>query len=134
RLSSATARSFAMSVTPLHATTPPPPAGNGATPASAPLDADQALRILDRRFDAFDTAAEGGEPDGRVSREDLQAVADHGTDPELVRAAEYLLSHPELRDALDVAGEGGDHDGLISRKDLTSHVVRTQPEGMPLLD
>src|SRR5690606_8760643 len=103
------------------------------TPAAQPMDEAGAIRVLNRDFGMFDTAAHGGEADRIVSRNDLRAVRDDpDATPEQRAAAEYLLTHAEAFDALDTAAEGGSTDGRISRKDVTA---RTLDEGtsMPLL-
>jgi hypothetical protein len=123
-----------MSVLPVASTsaTSAAPGSSGLT--ARPVSEAVALEVFNRRFGAFDTAAEGGEADGKVGREDLQAVVEHSDDQELVDAAAHLLENEALHRVLDTAGEGGDRDGLISAKDLTSHIVRSEPGAMPLLD
>ncbi|HEX2084012.1 MAG TPA: hypothetical protein VHF86_11095 [Xanthomonadaceae bacterium] len=123
-----------MSVQPVASSTVVAPTQGPFCLEPRPMTDAAALEIFNRRFGAFDTAAEGGEADGKVSREDLQAVVEHGADQDLVDAAAHLLEHDALHGALDTAGERGDRDGLISAKDLTSHIVRSEPGAMPLLD
>ncbi len=94
---------------------------------------DDALAVFNRRFSEFDTAAKHDDADGKVSREDLQAIVENSDDQELVDAANHLLETPDLRDGLDTTGEGGDQDGVISLKDLTSYMVRDQPSSLPSL-
>ncbi|WP_242111773.1 hypothetical protein [Luteimonas aquatica] len=107
-----------------------------AEPARVPprrITDDVALDVLNRRFGDFDTAAKGGDADGKISRGDLQAVVEHSRDQELVDAASHLLDTPDLRDRLDTAAKGGERDGVISAKDLTSYTVREQPSALPTL-
>ena len=124
-----------MSVTPLQSgAVPALPAGPGGLPPRPVTDA-QALEVLNRRFAEFDVGADpgGDTADGKVSRADLEAIRDNSADPELVDAASHLLENDGLLGELDTAGEGGYTDGIVSRKDLTSHIVRSQPDSMPLL-
>ncbi|HEY3141447.1 MAG TPA: hypothetical protein VGJ86_09965 [Acidimicrobiales bacterium] len=53
------------------------------------------LRIIQQNFDAYDTADDGGRPDGRVSMNDLKAMA-AGSGP-MAAAAQYLLDHEPQR-------------------------------------
>lgn len=95
-----------------------------------------ALSVLDRDFLVFDTAAEGGDGDDEVSREDIEAVArggtlDNGTrvTTEQQEAAQYLLDHDDVFARLDVADDGGGYgspDDTISRDDLNV-VLEQQP-------
>lgn len=80
------------------------------------------VRTLDNHFEVFDTAANGGNADHKVSREDLEAVANGSqyTD-EQREAARMLLDDPALFARLDTAEQGGGlytADGIISRGDV----------------
>lgn len=80
-----------------------------------------------RHFDTFDGAgADNHERDGRVARNDLEALAaDRHADPEARQAARHYLDDPESLRALDNAaaedktGEGDDH---IARADAEAHL------------
>lgn len=96
-------------------------------------DTEQAsMFIFAENFDTFDTAAEGGEPDGVVSQADIEAVAENASGeypPELVEFARYLLSQQNegLLDRLDKgAGVGGD-DGDISWQDVATVLSYEEP-------
>lgn len=58
-------------------------------------------------------------PDGKISKEDLDAVIT-GTQypPELRRAAFFLSMNPDLMGMLDTAAHGGNADGVISAEDI----------------
>lgn len=98
--------------------TAPPPSFAGAS----------AITVVNRDFGTFDTAAEGGKPDGSISEQDLQAVsqnklAETGGKPRQATvadqtAASYLLTHPEVLDALETADNGGMPGGKISSNDV----------------
>lgn len=85
---------------------------------------DDAVQTVIDEFDMFDTAGEGGDPDGRVSRADLEAVAnDPCASPEAQAAAQYLLDNEGLWDlaetAADVRGPMAT-DGRATKEDLQS--------------
>lgn len=85
------------------------------------------ITAFQRHFDVFDTAAHGGSTDGKVSREDIEAVAngDQYT-AEQRAAAQYLLDHPDQYALLDTGKEGGGlyaADGDISREDIDAVVA-----------
>lgn len=85
---------------------------------------ERATQVLDDGFDQFDTAAKGGTPDGKVSEEDLQAVAANAKNtytPEQQQAAQFLLDSKASRNFLDkAAGKGWGLDGVIGRDDVTA--------------
>lgn len=93
--------------------------GNGA-PADAQVRSS-ALQTLDKDFSVFDTAAHGGKGDGKISKHDLQKVAD---DPKYSAqqraAAKYLLKNGDFYTRLDTAKHGGTPDGTISRNDVNA--------------
>lgn len=80
-----------------------------------------------RHFDTFDTAAHGGGTDGKVSREDIEAVANGSQySAEQRAAAQYLLDHPDVYARLDTGKDGGglyEADGDITRGDLDAVVA-----------
>lgn len=81
-----------------------------------------AFTIVQRYFERFDIAAHGGEQDGKISRGDLQAVADNEDglySRQEVEAAEYLLLNGNDYWAADVAGQDSlVGDGVISSGDV----------------
>lgn len=85
---------------------------------------ERATQVLDEGFDQFDTAAKGGKPDGKVSEEDLQAVATNANNtytPEQQQAAQFFLDSRASRNFLDkAAGTGWGLDGVIGRDDVTA--------------
>ncbi len=83
---------------------------------------DTAVSVLLEHFDRLDTADDGGDPDGLVSRDDVEAVAADPTAPwELQAAARYLLDNPTLYTLVDSGADGGgpwSSDGDIKRADI----------------
>jgi len=88
---------------------------------------DTALAVLQAHFATLDTADEGGDPDDKVSRDDLEAAAgDEGLPPELRAAAQYLLDNPTLYGLVDTGDDGSGPvaaDGDITRSDLDEFLV-----------
>jgi len=88
---------------------------------SGPLGADTATGILRMYFDQLDTADDGGDADGIISTNDLEAAAEDPELPPAVQAAaRYLLDHPEILDELDTASAmpgTQDPNGRISQTD-----------------
>ncbi|HEY0230519.1 MAG TPA: hypothetical protein VGC55_04655 [Dokdonella sp.] len=89
------------------------------------MDIQSASKVLDRDFTAFDTAKQGdvSKADGRISREDLQAVArnDGGRfTGEQQETARFLLDSETSRSFFDVGASRGSVDGTISRDDLNA--------------
>lgn len=93
------------------------------------MDIKSATAVVDRDFSAFDTAkqADAGKADGKISREDLEAVSRNEGgrfSAEQQEAARFLLDSEASRAMLDVAGDsgflffGGKVDGIISRGDI----------------
>jgi hypothetical protein len=92
------------------------------------VSGESSLAILLAYFAEFDTAAHGGDADGIVSLEDLEAVTGRTGLPEHVRAAaRYLLDNPTLfglaetmHDSWDPNGADilGGGDGRISEEDI----------------
>ena len=98
-----------------------------------PMDEAGAIRVLNRDFGLFDTAADIGKSDQIVSRKDLRAMRDDPNATQEQRdAADYLLTHGQAFDGLDTAAEGGSTDGYISRKDVTACAIH-QGTPLPLL-
>lgn len=85
------------------------------------------VTAFQQHFDAFDTAAKGGSADGKVSREDIEAVANGSQyTAEQRAAARYLLDNPEAYAVLDTGRDGGGlyaADGIISRDDVEAVVA-----------
>lgn len=97
-----------------------------AAPAGGPTSqvdtGEEAIAVLDRDFDKFDTANEGGDPDGDVSDDDLRAVSENkggGFTQEQQDAARVLLDSTAYRSFADVGAGRGRVDGNISREDVT---------------
>lgn len=86
------------------------------------LAGDTAVAVLQAYFEMVDTAADGGDPDDNVSRDDLEAIAaDPNAPPELRAAAQYLLDNPTLYGLVDTGADDrgpGYADGDISRGDI----------------
>lgn len=81
----------------------------------------QAIAVLTGYLPIADTAADGGEPDQQVSRDDLQALLDDPNTPESVRsAASYLLADENevIFNAIDGAGDGGNANGILNLGNL----------------
>lgn len=85
-------------------------------------DIDPRIETFRIHFDVFDTAAYGGGRDGRVGREDIEAVANGSQySAEQRAAAQYLLDNPQEYVRLDTANQGGGlytADGDIAREDV----------------
>ncbi|MBK7862873.1 MAG: hypothetical protein IPJ65_30545 [Archangiaceae bacterium] len=76
------------------------------------------MDIISRYALEVDTAA-GIWPDGKISREDLEKIAnDYNRPPELRKACQFLMQNQDLFDMADVASEGGKVDGIMSFEDL----------------
>ncbi|MBA3281003.1 MAG: hypothetical protein H0U29_02110, partial [Acidimicrobiia bacterium] len=76
---------------------------------------DTAVNVLLSYFDDLDNADDGGDLDGKVSTNDLEAVANDPNAPfELQAAAQYLLDNPSLLTLVDT---GADSDGPTSADD-----------------
>lgn len=87
------------------------------------MDIKHATDVLDRSFQTFDTAKQGGgRGDGRISLDDLKTVAENknGTfTAEQQAAARFLLNSKAGRNFLDTAGrQAMGVDGIINRKDI----------------
>ena len=66
---------------------------------------ERATSILDKDFSAFDTAAVGGEGDGKIGQSDLKVVAentDQKYSDEQVAAAQFLLDSNASRNFLEL--------------------------------
>jgi len=89
-----------------------------------------ALDLLHRNFDDFDTAAHpGSEPDGFVSVDDLRAVRDNHANPELREAARILLDNDELRRELAHADLNSENS-QISRGDIRMFKFQHQHDNL----
>lgn len=87
-----------------------------------PMTGEEAIAVLDRDFDTFDTADRGGSTDGRVSEADLRAVADNSDGAftaEQQQAAQVLVDSQTYRSFVDVGAGNGNVDGTIGRDDVT---------------
>ncbi len=73
------------------------------------MSGEAALAIVSAYLAEFDTAAEGGDPDGDVSRDDLEAAAADTSLPQHLRdAAQHLLDSPHLFSLAAAVGDTGD--------------------------
>lgn len=85
---------------------------------------DSNVRAFEQHFNVFDTAAKGGNADGKVSRQDVEAVANGSQyTAEQRAAAQYLLDNPDIYALLDTGRDGGgwhSADGTISDKDVAA--------------
>lgn len=84
---------------------------------------ERATEVLDRDFNAYDTAKQGGQGDGKISQEDLRTVAENKDgkySDEQKAAAQLLLDSKAGRNFLDTANGKGCVDGTISREDVTA--------------
>jgi len=107
--------------------------GLGLVPMGAVGTGESAAQTLLDAFAALDTAAQGGEPDGVVSLEDLQAAAaDEGLSAQVRAAAQQMLDDPELFGLVQDMDEGatpGLRDGKIRAAALADFVgVRAATE------
>lgn len=102
---------------------------------------NDAVRVLWQRFDVIDGARQAVDSananvdsqalhdmardrkDGRISEDDLRAVAGHAgfTDEERA-AAQYLLDHPDVLDSIDGADTGGNVDDDIGRQAVVDFI------------
>lgn len=92
-----------------------------------------AIRVLYRNFDLFDTAKELGHDesdsaqvfqDQRISENDLSAVVEgDGFTQEQKEAAQYLLENDSLRDGIDGADDDGNVDGIIGRDGIYDFIA-----------
>jgi hypothetical protein len=92
-----------------------------------PMTGEEAIAVLERDFDTFDTAARGGSTDGRVSDDDLRAVAENADGrftEEQQQAAQVLVDSQAYRSFLDVGAGQGRVDGTIGRDDVDRAVER----------
>lgn len=79
----------------------------GGPPGS--MSGEAALAIVAAYLADFDTAAEGGDPDGDVSRADLEAAAADESLPQHLRdAAQHLVDSPHLFALTAAVGDTGD--------------------------
>lgn len=85
---------------------------------------DSNVHAFEQHFNVFDTAAKGGNADGKVSRQDIEAVANGSQyTPEQKAAAQYLLDNPDVYALLDTGRDGGGAyaaDGIISDQDMAT--------------
>lgn len=104
---------------------PSPQAPQPQTPQTPPMTIERATEVLDRDFDTYDTAKQGGgQGDGKISQDDLRTVAENKDgkySDEQKAAAQLLLDSKAGRNFLDTAnGKGLGVDGTISREDVTA--------------
>lgn len=104
---------------------PSPQAPQPQTPQTPPMTIERATEVLDRDFDTYDTAKQGGgRGDGKISQNDLRTVAENKDgkySDEQKAAAQLLLDSKAGRNFLDTAnGKGWGVDGTISREDVTA--------------
>lgn len=88
---------------------------------------DSNVVAFQQHFSVFDTAAKGGNADGKVSRKDIEAVANGAQyTPEQRAAAQHILDNPETYALLDTGRDGGGFgaDGVISRQDVDAVMER----------
>ena len=83
---------------------------------------DTAVNVLLSYFDDLDNADDGGDLDGKVSTNDLEAAANDPNAPfELQAAAQYLLDNPSLLTLVDTGADTdgpGAADGEITLPDI----------------
>ncbi|MEW6277937.1 MAG: hypothetical protein AB1758_04885, partial [Candidatus Eremiobacterota bacterium] len=112
-----------------------------ATPdPEGPMTLGRAAAILKKYFPLLDTAAGHGGQDGKIGKNDLEAIAAApGAPPDLRAAVEFLLNNPAMLDALDTAAGVGDRDGIIGMQDLDKAIenhpadaVGPRKEGEPM--
>ncbi len=90
---------------------------------TASLQTQDNVLTIAQNFDALDTAADGGNPDGVIGRRDLQAALDDpSTPPELRQAVMDILANPAALNALDVGSGQGKVDGKFDRGDIVDFV------------
>ncbi|MEW5819364.1 MAG: hypothetical protein AB1782_04175 [Cyanobacteriota bacterium] len=112
---------------PITDTTPPPtdntqPEIDNLVNPEPPIDPKEAMNTLLKNWDMLDTAAGKGKRDGIVSRDDLKAIANSSSlDPELKKAAQYLIDNPAVFNMLDHAGaKSKKMDGKLSTNDINT--------------
>ncbi len=82
------------------------------------VSGEASLTLLLAYFDTADIAAEGGDLDGKVSRDDLEAMAGNTALPQYVRdAASHLLASPAL---FDLAAHLGDDDDRLTTSGIAT--------------
>lgn len=90
---------------------------SSASGSTAPTFKDLSDR-LNKSFDTFDSA-KNGRKDGKISREDLEIVANDSNKSEADRTlAKQLLADQTSLDAMDLGSKKGHKDGMISKDDL----------------
>ena len=114
----------------------------GSAVEEPPTPEEQALENLDRYTNLYDNPGDSGDPDGKISREDIENIASGDYDRVAAReyleqrgvsaeeidqtlasiedSAKYLNTHDDLYDDLDTGNDReGDPDGTISRGDIS---------------
>ncbi|MGH3934850.1 MAG: hypothetical protein ACRDS1_07740, partial [Pseudonocardiaceae bacterium] len=95
----------------------------GFTPGR--VSGESSLAIVLAYFDDFDIAAHGGDPDGKISTSDLEAIRNDLSLPEYVRdAAGHLLDSPTLLQMAAGWDELLDRDGITTFVEM-NQTVRT---------
>lgn len=99
------------------------PPANPTTGNCANATAAAAIR---HHFPIVDTAASGGNPDGRISHNDLVAAGNflNGFPLDVANASNHILRTPNLETQFDVAAHGGLADNNISDNDLRHVIVQ----------
>lgn len=94
-----------------------------------PTNAADAAKILSANFNLLDTAAHGGNPDGKASIKDLQAIANDPGLPDYMReAARIFINSPANFNAADSA-KGGSGDNRITRSGLDQFAINNAALG-----
>lgn len=106
--------------------------GGGASgskaPSASPMTAGEAVQTLDSKFDKLSGGKE------QFNLDDLRRAASDSSDPQLQRAAQFVLDHPNLLKGLDnadaraSADSGQAADNVFSRGDIMAANAR-QPLG-----
>lgn len=94
--------------------------------AEGAMDGESSLAVIAAFFADADIAHEGGDPDGEVSPDDLEAVAGDASLPDYLRdAAQHLLDSPTLFDLTAYNSDEGDRittDGIALTLEFNDHL------------
>jgi hypothetical protein len=93
-----------------------------------PLTGEGAVALVLAFFGRVDVAGQDpDDADDRVTRDDLEAIADDERQPEALRlAAAWLLAHDDAFDDVETAFEGGGTDGRLSLDDAVAFLENRQ--------